>query len=246
MTTLFISDLHLDPSRPAITDLFLTFLRGQARQAEALYILGDLFEAWIGDDTPSPTADAVAVALRELTDAGVPVFFIRGNRDFLLGQDYATRAGLQILPDPCVVTLYGKPVLLQHGDLLCTDDTAYQAFRAQTRDPAFIAQFLSQPLEARIAFAQKARAASQARQSEMKEGDRAQFETVTDVAPAEVAATFRRYGIDTMIHGHTHRPAVHTVQVGNTSCTRIVLGDWYEQGSVLRVDAGGYHLQALS
>ncbi len=246
MTTLFISDLHLDPSRPAITDLFLTFLRDQARQAEALYILGDLFEAWIGDDTPSPTADAVAVALRELTDAGVPVFFIRGNRDFLLGQDYATRAGLQILPDPCVVTLYGKPVLLQHGDLLCTDDTAYQAFRAQTRDPAFIAQFLSQPLEARIAFAQKARAASQARQSEMKEGDRAQFETVTDVAPAEVAATFRRYGIDTMIHGHTHRPAVHTVQVGNTSCTRIVLGDWYEQGSVLRVDAGGYHLQALS
>ena len=246
MTTLFISDLHLDPSRPAITDLFLTFLRGQARQAEALYILGDLFEAWIGDDTPSPTADAVAVALRELADAGVPVFFNRGNRDFLLGQDYATRAGLQILPDPCVVTLYGKPVLLQHGDLLCTDDTAYQAFRAQTRDPAFIAQFLSQPLEARIAFAQKARAASQARQSEMKEGDRAQFETVTDVAPAEVAATFRRYGIDTMIHGHTHRPAVHTVQVGNTSCTRIVLGDWYEQGSVLRVDAGGYHLQALS
>ena len=246
MTTLFISDLHLDPSRPAITDLFLTFLRDQARQAEALYILGDLFEAWIGDDTPSPTADAVAVALRELADAGVPVFFIRGNRDFLLGQDYATRAGLQILPDPCVVTLYGKPVLLQHGDLLCTDDTAYQAFRAQTRDPAFIAQFLSQPLEARIAFAQKARAASQARQSEMKEGDRAQFETVTDVAPAEVAATFRRYGIDTMIHGHTHRPAVHTVQVGNTSCTRIVLGDWYEQGSVLRVDAGGYHLQALS
>lgn len=245
MTTLFISDLHLDPSRPAITDLFLTFLRGQARQAEALYILGDLFEAWIGDDTPSPTADAVAVALRELADAGVPVYFIRGNRDFLLGQDYATRAGLQILPDPCVVTLYGKPVLLQHGDLLCTDDTAYQAFRAQTRDPAFIAQFLSQPLEARIAFAQKARAASQARQSEMKEGDRAQFETVTDVAPAEVAATFRRYGIDTMIHGHTHRPAVHTLHVGNTSCTRIVLGDWYEQGSVLRVDAGGYHLQAL-
>ena len=245
MTTLFISDLHLDPSRPAITDLFLTFLRDQARQAEALYILGDLFEAWIGDDTPSPTADAVAVALRELTDAGVPVFFIRGNRDFLLGQDYATRAGLQILPDPCVVTLYGKPVLLQHGDLLCTDDTAYQAFRAQNRDPAFIAQFLSQPLEARIAFAQKARAASQARQSEMKEDDRAQFETVTDVAPDEVLATFRRYGVDTMIHGHTHRPAVHNVQVSDATCTRIVLGDWYEQGSVLRVDADGYRLDAL-
>jgi len=245
MTTLFISDLHLDPSRPAITALFLDFLRGEARQAEALYILGDLFEAWIGDDTPSPAADAAAVALRELADAGVPVFFIRGNRDFLLGEDYARRAGMQILPDPCVIQLYGKPVLLQHGDLLCTDDTAYQAFRTQTRDPAFIAQFLSQPLEARIAFAQKARAASQAHQSEMKEGDRAQFETVTDVAPAEVVATFRRYGVDTMIHGHTHRPAVHEVQVGDASCTRIVLGDWYEQGSVLRVDAEGFRLEAL-
>ena len=246
MTTLFISDLHLDPSRPAITALFLEFLRGQARQAEALYILGDLFEAWIGDDTPSTAADAVATALRELTDAGVPVFFIRGNRDFLVGEDYARRAGMRILPDPCVVPLYGRPVLLQHGDLLCTDDTAYQAFRAQTRDPAFIAQFLAQPLEARVAFAQKARAASQARQSEMKEGDRAQFETVTDVAPGEVAATFRRYGVDTMIHGHTHRPAVHSVQVDDATCTRIVLGDWYEQGSVLQVDASGYRLQALT
>ena len=243
MTTLFISDLHLDPRRPAITELFLAFLRDEARHADALYILGDLFEAWIGDDTPSPAADAVAVALRELTDAGVPVFFIRGNRDFLLGQDYAQRAGMRILPDPCVITLYGKPVLLQHGDLLCTDDTAYQAFRAQTRDPAFIAQFLSQPLEARIAFAQKARAASQARQSEMKEDDRAQFETVTDVAPDEVLATFRRYGVDTMIHGHTHRPAIHDEGAGNT---RIVLGDWYEQGSVLRVSADGVDLAALA
>ncbi|MCL7714430.1 UDP-2,3-diacylglucosamine diphosphatase [Stenotrophomonas mori] len=246
MTTLFISDLHLDPSRPAITELFLDFLHGEARQAEALYILGDLFEAWIGDDTPSPAADAVATALRSLADAGVPVAFIRGNRDFLLGEAYAARAGMRILPDPCVITLYGKPVMLQHGDLLCTDDTAYQAFRAQTRDPAFIAQFLSQPLDARIAFAQKARAASQARQSELKQDDRAQFEVVTDVAPAEVAATFARYGVDTMIHGHTHRPAVHRVQVGGRDCTRIVLGDWYEQGSVLRVDAHGYRLDALS
>jgi UDP-2,3-diacylglucosamine hydrolase len=245
MTTLFISDLHLDPSRPAITDLFLDFLRGEARQAEALYILGDLFEAWIGDDTPSSAADAVALALRELSDSGVPVYFIRGNRDFLLGNDYAARTGMRILPDPAVIELYGKPVLLQHGDLLCTDDTAYQAFRAQTRDPAFQAQFLSQPLQARIAFAQQARAASQARQSEMKEGDRAQFETVTDVAAAEVASTFQRYGVATMIHGHTHRPAIHSLKVGERDCTRIVLGDWYEQGSVLRADADGFKLDAL-
>lgn len=245
MTTLFISDLHLDPSRPAITELFLDFLRGEARQAEALYILGDLFEAWIGDDTPSSAADAVALALREVSDAGVPVYFIRGNRDFLLGNDYAARAGMRILPDPSVITLYGKPVLLQHGDLLCTDDVAYQAFRAQTRNPAFIAQFLSQSLEARVAFAQKARAASQAHQSEMKQDDKATFETVTDVAPAEVVATFQRYGVDTMIHGHTHRPAIHTVNAGEHSFTRIVLGDWYEQGSVLRVDADGFRLEAL-
>ena len=245
MTTLFISDLHLDPSRPAITELFLDFLRGEARQAEALYILGDLFEAWIGDDTPSSAADAVALALREVSEAGVPVYFIRGNRDFLLGNDYAARAGIRILPDPSVIQLYGKPVLLQHGDLLCTDDVAYQAFRAQTRNPAFIAQFLSQSLEARVAFAQKARAASQAHQSEMKQDDKATFETVTDVAPAEVVATFQRYGVDTMIHGHTHRPAIHTVNAGEHSFTRIVLGDWYEQGSVLRVDADGFRLEAL-
>ncbi len=246
MTTLFISDLHLDPSRPAITDLFLAFLRDEAMQADALYILGDLFEAWIGDDTPSPAADAVAVALHAVADAGVPVYFIRGNRDFLVGEDYARRAGFTILPDPSVIDLYGRPVLLQHGDLLCTDDIAYQQFRAQTRDPVFQAQFLSQPLAARIAFAQKARDASQARQSEMKQGDRAQFETVTDVAPAEVDATFGRYGVDTMIHGHTHRPAIHALQAGGRDCMRIVLGDWYEQGSVLRVTPDGWTLDSLA
>jgi UDP-2,3-diacylglucosamine hydrolase len=147
----------------------------------------------------------VADALKVLSDSGVPVYFIRGNRDFLLGEDYARRAGLRILPDPCMIELYGRAVLLQHGDLLCTDDIPYQQFRAQTRDPVFQAQFLSQPLATRIAFAQKAREASQARQSEMKQDDRAQFESVTDVAPAEVDATFVRHGVDTMIHGHTHR-----------------------------------------
>ncbi|MEE7566893.1 UDP-2,3-diacylglucosamine diphosphatase, partial [Xanthomonas sp. Kuri4-3] len=166
MTTLFISDLHLDPARPAITELFLRFLQDEARTAKALYILGDLFEAWIGDDTPSAAADAVAAALHALADAGVPVYFMPGNRDFLVGADYARRAGFRILPDPCVIDLYGRPTLLMHGDLLCTDDTAYQAFRAQTRDPAFQAQFLSQPLAARVAFAQQARAASQTRQSD--------------------------------------------------------------------------------
>ena len=246
MTTLFVSDLHLDPARPAITELFLAFLRGEARNADALYILGDLFEAWIGDDTPSPAADAVATELRALADSGVPVYFMAGNRDFLVGEDYARRAGFRILPDPTVIDLYGRPVLLMHGDLLCTDDVAYQQFRAQTRDPAFIANFLSQPLAARVAFAQQARAASQAHQSEMKQGDRAAFETVTDVAPAEVEATFTRYGVDRIIHGHTHRPAIHPLQVGEAPCTRVVLGDWYEQGSVLRVDPDGMVLESLA
>ena len=246
MTTLFISDLHLDPARPAITELFLDFLRTQVPGSDALYILGDLFEAWIGDDTPSTAADAVAEALHVVATTGVPVFFTPGNRDFLVGAAYAQRAGFRILPDPTVIDLYGQPTLLMHGDLLCTDDTAYQAFRAQTRDPAFQAQFLSQPLAARVAFAQQARAASHARQSELKQGDQAQFETVTDVAPAEVDATFVRYGLDRIIHGHTHRPAIHTVQVGGRTCTRVVLGDWYEQGSVLRVDADGLALEQLA
>ena len=136
MTTLFISDLHLDASRPAITELFGQFLLREARSADALYILGDLFEAWVGDDDPSEVGAYVATNLRQVADSGVPVSFIRGNRDFLVGQDYAARAGFRLLPDPAVVMLYGKPTLLMHGDLLCTDDVAYQAFRAQTRDPA--------------------------------------------------------------------------------------------------------------
>lgn len=245
MTTLFISDLHLDASRPAITELFLEFLRQDAKDADALYILGDLFEAWVGDDDDSPLAATVANALHVVSEAGVPVYFIRGNRDFLLGDTYARRAGMRVLPDPAVIDLYGKPVLLMHGDLLCTDDTAYQTFRAQTRNPVWQQQFLAQPLAARLALAQQARAASQAHQSEMKEGDRMRFETVTDVTPATVDETLRQYGIDHLIHGHTHRPAIHSLEIGERSCQRIVLGDWYEQGSVLRVDEDGYLLETL-
>jgi UDP-2,3-diacylglucosamine hydrolase len=239
MTTLFISDLHLDAERPAITELFGRFIDEEARGSDALYILGDLFEAWVGDDDPSDTGVFVATKLRALRDAGVPVFFIRGNRDFLLGEDYARRAGMTILPDPAVVLLYGKPVLLMHGDTLCTDDVTYQQFRTQTRNPAWQAQFLSQPLPARIAFAQQARAASRAHQSGLQ--DKGLMEAITDVSPTTVAATSARYGIDTLIHGHTHRPAVHTHEGG----TRVVLGDWYDQGSVLRVDADGMQLSAI-
>ena len=245
MTTLFVSDLHLDPARPEITALFLRFLQREAASADALYILGDLFEAWVGDDDPSSTGQQVADGLRRLADAGVPVYFVHGNRDFLVGQDYAGRAGMRILPDPAVVSLYGEPVLVMHGDLLCTDDHAYQAFRAQTRDPHWQAMFLAQPLAARQAFAAQARQASMSRQQDMIDGDRASFEAVTDVNPQAVEATLARFGVATLVHGHTHRPAMHAVRIGDREGRRIVLGDWYEQGSVLRVSPGRFELQSL-
>lgn len=243
MATLFVSDLHLDATRPEITAHFLRFLATEARTADALYILGDLFEAWVGDDDPSDAGRAVAEALHGVADAGAPVYFQRGNRDFLVGAAYAARAGFAILPDPAVIVLGGAPVLVSHGDLLCTDDHAYQAFRAQTRDPAWQAQFLAQPLQARLAFAAQARAASQARQGELQQAGT--METITDVAAAAVDEMFARYGVDTMIHGHTHRPAIHRLTAGGRQCRRIVLGDWYTQGSVLRVADGHYDLQTL-
>ena len=239
MPTLFISDLHLDAERPAITDLFARFLQDEARNADALYILGDLFEAWVGDDDPSEIGAFVADRLAALARAGTPTYFIRGNRDFLVGEAFARKARMRILPDPAVVVLEGQPTVLMHGDTLCTDDVAYQAFRAQTRDPQWQAQFLAQPLAARLAFAQQARVASKAHQSGLKQAGL--MEAITDVAPATVDATMSRFGIPRLVHGHTHRPRVHAERHG----TRIVLGDWYEQGSVLRVEGAEMRLEAL-
>ena len=180
MTTLFVSDLHLDAARPGITRTFLDLLAGEARAADALYVLGDLFEAWVGDDDPGEPGAQVCAALKALADAGTPVYLMRGNRDFLYGQRIAERSGATLLPDPCVVALYDEPVLLMHGDLLCSDDDAYQAVRRQVRDPDWQARFLAQPLAARQAFAAQARAASRAHQQGMAEA-------VGDVAPATVA-----------------------------------------------------------
>ncbi len=244
MTTLFIADLHLDPERPEITRLFGDFLDGEAGRADALYILGDLFESWVGDDDPSEAGAFVAGKLAALDAAGVPLFFMHGNRDFMLGRDYAARAGMRILPDPSVIDLYGKPVLLMHGDLLCTGDVEYQKIRAQVRSPQWRAHMLSQPLQARLAFAQQARAASQARQGAMK--DAGTMETITDASPDAIEQTLRRYGIDTLIHGHTHRPAIHDLDIDGHPHRRIVLGDWYEQGSVLRAcPDGSFDLASL-
>lgn len=242
MGTLFISDLHLDDSRPKITGLFLDFLKQEATQAEALYILGDFFEAWVGDDDDSELGKIVTRALRVLSDSGVPVFFMRGNRDFLIGPDFANRAGLQILSDPCVLELYGTPTLLMHGDLLCSNDTSYQAFRSQVRSDVWQSQFLSQPLAARQAFAAQARAASKQHQSGLMDD---QQENIMDVTQTTVEATMKRYGVNRLIHGHTHRPAIHQFHVEGNSSQRIVLGDWYSQGSVLRVDADGAFLSTI-
>jgi len=153
---------------------------------------------------------------------------------------------MRLLPDPSVVMLYGKPVLLMHGDTLCTDDEAYQAFREQSRAPGWREAMLAQPLAVRRALAAQARTASHAHQQTLKSSDSAQFETITDVSAHTVGTTFIRYGINTLIHGHTHRPAIHSVQAGGRQCTRIVLGDWYEHGSVLRMDANGYRLDKLA
>jgi UDP-2,3-diacylglucosamine hydrolase len=248
MTTLFVSDLHLDAARPHIVTLFLDFLRDEATHADALYVLGDLFEYWVGDDDPQAVAIDVAHGLLALARSGVPVSFLRGNRDFLLAADFAARCGMRILPDPCVIDLYGRPTLLLHGDLMCTEDTVYQAFRRQSRDPAWQESMLAQPLDVRIALAQRARAASIAHQQSVRPqgGDPdAIREDITDASQSTIEATIARYGVTTMIHGHTHRPAMHKFTVGEHSRTRIVLGDWYEQGSVLRVDADGASLSSL-
>jgi UDP-2,3-diacylglucosamine hydrolase len=211
-------------------------------KAEALYILGDLFEAWVGDDSNSSLSETVIQALHRLSDRAVPVFFMRGNRDFLVGQNFAKRAGLQLLPDPCVLELYGKPTLLMHGDLLCTDDAAYQAFRSQVRSDAWQSQFLSQPLDVRQAFAEQVRAASKQHQSGLMND---QQENIMDVSQAAVSTLMKRYGPARLIHGHTHRPAIHQFYNEEISSQRIVLGDWYSQGSVLRVNADGVFLSTI-
>lgn len=239
MATLFISDLHLDETRPQIIGLFERFLASEARHADALYILGDLFETWIGDDDDSPLPARVASGLKALNDSGVPIHFIAGNRDFLLGDIYAQRAGMKILDDGTVVDLHGAPTLLMHGDTLCTDDSAYLAFRKQVRDPEWQRRFLTQPLAARRAFAQQARNASREHTSQTAMA-------IMDVNRSAVAAALRDAGVARMIHGHTHRPAIHDWELDGAPAQRIVLGDWYEQGSVLRVDGDSIELAGLA
>ena len=238
MTTLFISDLHLEANQPEIGTQFLSFLAGEARGAEALYILGDLFEVWLGDDDPNPYYGEMKSALRTLIDTGVPVYFMHGNRDFTIGADFAAETGVTILDDPTVVDLYGDQVLLCHGDALCTDDVRYQQIRAMTRNPEWQAMMLAKSIEERIAFA------VQARKESMERGESLSDE-IMDVNQEAVAAALQEYSVAVMLHGHTHRPAVHSFDLGDRKATRIVLGDWYEQGSVVRWDEDGPKLEVM-
>ncbi|MEM8816827.1 MAG: UDP-2,3-diacylglucosamine diphosphatase [Pseudomonadota bacterium] len=238
MTTLFISDLHLETDRPDIGEQFFAFVDGEARDAEALYILGDLFDAWVGDDDPNPHYADVKTALRALVDSGVPVYFMHGNRDFMIGEDFAAETGVKILPDPIAVDLYGDHVLLSHGDALCTDDFEYQQIRVMTRKPEWQATMRAKPLEERLMIARAARAESQAR------GQTIDMD-IMDVNDRAVKKTLLDYGVDILLHGHTHRPNVHEVDLGERKAKRIVLGDWYDQGSVLRWDDDGPVLEGM-
>jgi len=233
MSTLFISDIHLEDSRPEAFEWLRAFLSGPARQAEALYILGDLFEYWIGDDAPPPTARRLARDIADLVGSGVACHFMHGNRDFLLGEDYAARARLRLLPESHVVPLYGTPTLLLHGDTLCTDDIEYQAFRRQARDPAWQAAILELPVEERLRLAREARDAS------VRHTGSTAME-IMDVNEQAVREAFESHAVTHMIHGHTHRPAVHRHDLADGSrAERIVLADWYGAASYLEVSPTG-------
>lgn len=230
MTTQFISDLHLEEARPDITRAFLAFLDQQATGCEQLYILGDFFEAWIGDDEHTPLQDEVAAALRAVSDGGTDVFLMHGNRDFLIGEDFCSRAGATLLDDPTVIDLYGTPTLLMHGDSLCTADVEYQKFRASMRNAQWQQMFLQRPLADRQLVARQLREISMAK-------NKGKAEFIMDVTPDEVVAVMEAHNVQRLIHGHTHRPAVHELVANDQPARRIVLGDWAENVWWLEADA---------
>lgn len=228
--TLFISDLHLCSTHPHVTGLFNHFARDIAPQAESLYILGDLFEYWIGDDDLAELFNAsIAQALRKISDGGVKLYFMHGNRDFLLGEKFAATCGGKLLHDPLLIDLYGTKTLLSHGDTLCTADAEYMAFRKQVRDPAFQQQFLTKPLSERRATVEKMRQQSE-QSKKIKTMD------IMDVTQTAVNDLLREYNYPRLIHGHTHRPALHQHHVDGKTCERYVLKDWNETGGYLRCD----------
>ncbi len=240
MTTLFISDLHLADERPGITTILLRFLAGPARDCDALYLLGDVFEYWIGDDASMPNYKPVCQALSNVIQAGTPIFFMRGNRDFLVGEALAATTGMQLLEDPTVIDLDGVPTLLTHGDMLCTDDLKHQEFRKFALDPANQKQILSLPIEHRDRIAQGIRLLS-------KSNNALEAADIIDVNQQAVEDCLREYGVARMIHGHTHRPAIHHFDLNGEPAERIVLSDWHEDsGSVLVCDGQTCEVKPLA
>ena len=238
MAILFISDLHIDARHPQITGQFIDFVSAEAHDADALYILGDLFEAWVGDDDADPEKARVCEGLRGLVAAGVPCFILHGNRDFLLGGGFCQRSGCTLLTDPVVVRLGAEDVLLTHGDALCVDDHSYQELRTVVRDPQWQRRFLALPRPRRELLANEARAGSRRHTART-------VPYIMDVNLQAVDTAFRATGVRRMIHGHTHRPGIHDLEVDGAAAQRIVLGAWYEQGSYLRGDNGRYELIEL-
>jgi UDP-2,3-diacylglucosamine hydrolase len=238
MARLFVSDVHLDASAPEATNQFLEFLRVQARGAEALYILGDLFEAWIGDDERDAEKLRVCAGLQQLTRAGTACFVIHGNRDFLLGRGFCERTGCRLLPDPVILELDGERVMLTHGDALCVDDHSYQELRSSVRQAQWQRRFLALPFDVRDRFANRARAGSKAHTSRT-------IPRIMDVNPTAVDTAFRVARVHRIVHGHTHRPDVHDQVIDGKPAQRIVLGAWYEQGSYLIYERGAFELRTL-
>ena len=238
MTVLFISDLHLDAGRPETLARFEEFIERRALAAREVYILGDLFEAWIGDDDDDRRLAPIITALQRLTRAGISTAIMHGNRDFLIGKEFCAATGVRLLKEYERIEIYGEKVLLTHGDLLCTDDTRYLTLRATLRDPSWQREFLAKSLNERRAIAADLRKLSATEIA-------AKPEDIMDVNQATVEDTMRRFDIRLLLHGHTHRPAVHRFSLDGREATRIVLGAWYEQGSVVTWNGSGFRLEQL-
>lgn len=241
MATWFISDLHLEPARPASTQLLVQFLQYIRGQADALYILGDLFEYWIGDDFLATPAGQqvlpILQAFKQVADRGTVLYLQQGNRDFLLAEQFAQLSGIKLLPEQQVIDLYGQATLIMHGDLLCTDDVEYQKARVLFRSPQWQQQILAKSIPERLQYAQSLRMQSQ-QTAQTKQDD------ILDANQAAIEAAMRVAQVQQLIHGHTHRPAIHTFELDGQTAKRIVLGDWYKHGSFLRVDAESLRLSA--
>ncbi len=238
MSSLFISDLHLAPERPETSNLFIRFLETRARQAKAVYILGDLFEVWLGDDMILPDYQAAIRAMKALSDSGVALYLMHGNRDFFMGERLLQLCGASLLDDPAVIDLEGVPSLLMHGDTLCIDDLDYMTFRAMVHNPQWQRDVLAKSPEQRLALAKQFREISKAETGNKNED-------IMDVNQAEVERIFSGYPVQRLIHGHTHRPAIHDFELNGQAVQRIVLGDWYRQGSVLVCENGQCLLETI-